>query len=93
VDVYGYNPSHGSTSRKIVSGVFAYDNSENGTCTLLIVHQGLHVPTMNNTLILPYQMRENDVVVNECPKSQYIVNRTVDDHAIVIEQKDDPIPF
>jgi hypothetical protein len=57
VDVYGYDPSHGLTSRKIVSGVFAYDNPEDGICTLLIVHQGLHVPTMNSSLIPPYQMQ------------------------------------
>ena len=92
VDVYGYDPSHGSTSRKIVSGVFAYDNPEDGTCTLLIVHQGLHVPTMNNSLIPPYQMRENDIVVNECPKSQ-LTDPTVDDHAILIDRKDEPFPF
>jgi hypothetical protein len=91
VDVYGYHPSHGSTSRKIVSGVFAYDNPEDGTCTLLIVHQGLHVPTMNNSLIPPYQMRVNDIVVNKCPKSQ-LTNPTVDDHAI-IDHKNDPFPF
>jgi hypothetical protein len=94
VGIYGYNPSHSSTSRKIVSGVFAYDNPEDGTCTMQIVHQGLHVPTMHNSLIPPYQMRVNDIVVNECPKSQLTTNPTVDNHAItIIDRKGDPFPF
>jgi hypothetical protein len=48
---------------------------------------------MNNSLIPPYQMRDNDIGVNEqCPKSQ-LTNPTVDNHAIVIDCKDDPFPF
>jgi hypothetical protein len=76
-----YDPSHGSTSRKIVSSVlFAYDNPKDGTCTLLlIVHQGFHVPTMNNSLIPLYQMGENDIVVYECPKPQLITHAQGDD--------------
>ena len=92
VDVYGYDPSQGSIRRKIVSGVFAYDNPEDGNCTLLIVHQGLHVPTMSNSLIPPYQMRDNDLVVNECPKTQ-IDEPTINDHAIIIERDDSSISF
>ena len=92
VDVFGYDPSTGSTSRKIVSGVFAYDNPKDGTCTLLIVHQGLHVPTMTNSLIPPYQMRENDIEVNECPKSQ-LNAPTIDNHAIIIDRDDKVRPF
>lgn len=86
VDVYGYDPAQGATQRKIVSGCFAYDDPTlNGECTLLIVHQGLHVPTMSNSLIPPFQMRENDITVNECPKYQ-MKDPTADDHAIIIER-------
>lgn len=70
VSVYGYDPAQGSVERKIVSGCFAYDDPKDGTVKLLIVHQGLHVPTMHQSLIPPYQMRDNDHIVNECPKSQ-----------------------
>jgi len=67
VQVFGYDPSLGSTERKIVSGCFAYDDPTNGSVKMLIVHQGLHVPTMKNSLIPPFQMRVNDVIVNESP--------------------------
>jgi hypothetical protein len=75
IDVYAYDHTMGSTSRKVVSGVFAYDDPDNGQVFLLIVHQGLHIP--------PFQMRENDVVVNERPKFQ-CAKPTSDDHAIIV---------
>lgn len=91
VQVYGYDPSHGSTPRKIVSGVFAYDDPHDGHCKLLIVHQGIHVPTLQSSLIPPYQMRDNDVVVNDCPKSM-MKSPTANDHAIIIPRLDD-LPY
>jgi hypothetical protein len=84
VKVYGYDPSQGSTERKIVSGCFAYDDPKNGQVILLIVHQGLHVPNVTSSLIPPFQMRENDVIVHDCPKSQ-MANPTEDDHSIILD--------
>jgi hypothetical protein len=81
---YGYDPSLGSIERKIVSGCFAYDDPKNGQVILLIVHQGLHVPNVTSSLIPPFQMRENDVIVRDCPKSQ-MINPTEDDHSIILE--------
>jgi uncharacterized protein (UPF0216 family) len=88
VTVHGYDPSLGSTERRVVSGCFAYDDPVDGTCKLLIVHQGLHVPTMRNSLIPPFQMRDNDLTVNDCPKMM-IKEPTVNDHAILIPREDD----
>jgi hypothetical protein len=38
-NVYSYDPKMGSHERKVVSGVFAYDDPTTGKVTLLIVHQ------------------------------------------------------
>jgi hypothetical protein len=69
LQVYGYDPSQGSTTRSVVSGCFAYDDPHDGTVKIFVVHQGVHVPGLSNLLIPPNQMRDNEVVVNECPKS------------------------
>jgi hypothetical protein len=84
INVYSYDPKMGSHERKVVSGVFAYDDPTTGKVTLLIVHQGLHVPHLTYSLIPPFQMRENDIIVNECPKFQCI-KPTEDDHAIIVD--------
>jgi hypothetical protein len=69
IQVYGYDKSLGSTEREVVSGVFAYDDPDDGLVTLLVVHQGIHVPTMEYSMVPPFQLRCNDVKVDECPKS------------------------
>jgi hypothetical protein len=88
--VHGYDPSLGSPERKIVSGCFAYDDPQDDTFKLLIVHQGLYVPTMKNSLIPPFQMRDNELKVNDCPKM--IKEPTLDDHAILIPREND-VPY
>ncbi len=70
VTVYGYDIALGGHKRAIVSGCFAYDDYHTGRPVLLIVHQGLRVPGAAHSLIPPFQMRDNDIVVNDCPKSQ-----------------------
>jgi Reverse transcriptase (RNA-dependent DNA polymerase) len=86
IDVYSYDPKLGSSERKVVSGVFAYDDPTDGRVNLLIVHQGLHIPHLKYSLIPPFQMRENDITVNERPKFQ-CANPGLDDHAILIERE------
>lgn len=92
VQVSGYDPALGSSRREIVSGCFAYDDPTDGDCKILIVHQGLHVPTMPNSLIPPFQMRDNDITVNDCPK-MHVDNPDADHHAIIVprDKSDTPI--
>ena len=85
INVYSYDPRLGSTERKVVSGCFAYDDPSTGQVVLLVVHQGLHIPHLAFSLIPPFQMRENDVVVNDRPKFQ-TVNPSEDDHALLVPQ-------
>ncbi len=75
VSVYGHNKSLGAISRDVISGVFAYDDPMLGNVSLLIVNK--------NSLIPPAQMRCNDIVVPECPKSM-IDNPSDLDHTIQI---------
>jgi len=87
VHVFSYDPNQGSTERKVVSGCFAYDDQDTGRVVLLIVHQGLSIPHLEYSLISPFQMRENDVVVNDRPKFQ-TRSPTEEDHTIIVSRDD-----
>jgi hypothetical protein len=91
IDVYSYDAMLGSSERKVVSGVFASDDPNDGRVILLIVHQGLHIPHLSYSLIPPFQMWENDIIVKDRPKFQ-CANPSPDDHAILIE-RDDNQPY
>ena len=82
VDVFTYDPKLGSSTRKSVSSCFAYDDPNCGQVILLVDHQGLHIPHLDYSLILPFQMRENDISVNDCPKFQ-MRNPTENDHTLI----------
>jgi hypothetical protein len=84
VQVYGYDPSQGPTTQSIVTGCFSYDDPGDGTIKILVVHQGVHVPGQPNSLIPPNQMRDNDIVVNDCPKSMKL-NPTSEDHSLILQ--------
>jgi hypothetical protein len=70
VNVFSYDPKLGSTTSNVVSGCFSYDDPTSGCVILLIVPQGLRMPHLSYSLIPPFQMRENDVIVNDRPKFQ-----------------------
>jgi hypothetical protein len=88
INVYSYDPKLGATERAVVSCCLAYDDPNTGQVVLLIVHQGLHIPHLGYSLIPPFQMRENDVVVNDRPKFQ-TTNPSEDDHVLLVPQIDE----
>jgi hypothetical protein len=47
----------------IVTAAIAYNNPKTGEVTILLVHQALHFPEMNNCLLSPMQLQLNDVEV------------------------------
>ena len=53
---------------KTVSGALAYDNPTSVTTVITVVHQAIHVPTMDCNLICPTQVRMNDVKLDDTPK-------------------------
>ena len=70
VDIVGYNKSKGTlaTNMKTVSGALAYDNPTSGTTVIIVLHQAIHVPTMDWNLICLMQVRMNDVKLDDKPK-------------------------
>jgi hypothetical protein len=83
IEVYGYDAAQGSVRRRIVSACFAYDDPATGQVVLLVVHQAIHVPHLENSLIPPAQLRCNDIIVRDCPKTM-MDNPTTLDHTIQI---------
>lgn len=71
VNVSAYDPQHGSRTVKIVGGAYAYDDPTSGEVIVLVVNQGLYVPTSPHSLLCPAQMRMNEVRIDECPKSMH----------------------
>ena len=63
VNVISYNKSHGTLAKDLstVSGVLAYDDPITASTIILIVHQTIHVPTMDNNLFCPMLIWMNDV--------------------------------
>ena len=53
---------------KTISGALAYDNQATGKMTIVVVHQAIHIPTMESNLLCPMQVQMNDVKVDETPK-------------------------
>jgi hypothetical protein len=70
VNASGFDPSQGKVKDlDLVSAALAYDCPTTGETIMLLVHQAVHVPSMNIDLLCPLQMRMNDVELQECPKS------------------------
>jgi hypothetical protein len=62
VNVTGFDPTQGKVKDlDLVSAALAYDCPTTGEATILLIHQAVHVPTMENDLLCPMQMRMNDV--------------------------------
>ena len=63
VNVIGYDQSKGTSAINlpIVSGALAYNDPMTGTTVVLVIHEAVHVPTMNNNLLCPMQVRMNDI--------------------------------
>ena len=53
---------------KTISSALAYDNQATGKTTILVVHQVIHVPTMESNVLCPMQVLMNDVKVDETLK-------------------------
>ena len=55
-------------SMKTVSAALAYDDPETGEVLILVLHQAISIPHMDNNLLSTFQLRLNDVMVNDVPK-------------------------
>ena len=75
------DPSLGSVEKPILSGALLYTSTTTGRSVILVVHQAIHIDSMEHSLLCPMQLRDNDIFVDECPKSK-AQNPTIDTHTI-----------
>jgi hypothetical protein len=70
VNVAGFDPSQCEVADlDLVSAALACNwLTTAGEAIMLMVHQVVHIPTMEIDLLCPMQMRMNDVKAHECPK-------------------------
>ena len=47
------DPTLGTKTKDILSGAFLFTSPYNGRPIILVVHQGIHIPTMDNSLLCP----------------------------------------
>jgi hypothetical protein len=54
----------------------------------LVIHQAIHIPSLQHNLLCPMQLRVNDIIINEQPK---FMKEDPDNqcHALVVPIKDD----
>ena len=52
---------------KTVSSALAYDDQATGKMTILVVHQAIHMPTMESNLLCPMQVQIHGIKVDETP--------------------------
>jgi len=87
VNVTSYNKEEGHMRACIMTGALAYNDPKLGESAILIVHQSIHIPTLERNLLCLMQMRLNGVRVSEIPK--YLLeqssNRT---HALELREMD-----
>ena len=62
------DPSVGTVNTPIISGAFLYTHYD-GTKYILVIHQAIFLENMKHSLLCPMQVRENDIILNEHPKS------------------------
>lgn len=68
VEAVPFSPSLGSVQNlSIVHAAYAYDDQETGLTTILIIHNAIFVPDMDNVLLCPDQARENNVKIDLSP--------------------------
>jgi hypothetical protein len=89
VRVHGYDQSVAQREAcKTVTGVMAYDHPSTGVTYFLIFHQAILIPCMKVSLISPMQLRDNDLSVNDEPKSMALIP-TDEHHCVTIPRNGD----
>jgi hypothetical protein len=66
-----------------VMGVLAHDHPSNGETYFLIFHQAVLIPDLKVSILSPMQMHDNDLLVNDKPKSMALTP-TSNHHCIII---------
>ena len=81
IDVSAYSPDYLVHKVPVIDADIWYDNPYDGGIRYFIVHNTLHVLSMNNNLIPPYIVQEVGIDVNNTPKI-HIKDPSIDDHSL-----------
>ena len=92
--VHGYDERVGEIEAcRTVSAVIAYDHTKSGDTYMLVLNQAILIPQMENNLLCPIKMRDNDVRVNDT--SKFMIPTPMDNHHVIlingIDQDQQPI--
>ena len=92
-DVEPFDPSIGTAKKvPVVDAAISYDCPYLHQTFILIIRNGLYIPTLENNLIPPFIMREAGLTVNEVPKI-HVQNPDSSDHAITFPSSNLSIPL
>jgi len=83
VHVTGFNPLLGTVPYRLVSGVVGYFHPHTHRRYHLVIHQAIHVPTLEYNLLNPNQLRVNGVTLNHVPKF-LLTNPSEDDRTLIV---------
>ena len=84
VQVHRYDEGIGKTEAfRTVRAVISYEHPDSGDKYMLVLNQAIPIPQMENNLLCPLQIRDNDVRVNDKLKFM-VLTPTYNHHAIVI---------
>ena len=92
VEVNPFTPQYKVMTAKFVDGPLLYDCPYSGKSYVLVVQNAIHVPSMDNNLVLPFMMREAGIMVNE--KAKIHMDYPKDsDHSIMFNSTGLEIPL
>ena len=92
VDVSPFTPDYKPLTVPLVDAMVKYDNPNNGKSYILVLHNALYVPLMDNNLVPPFMLREMGVTVNDIPKI-HKEDPSVDDHTMTFVEMGFRIPL
>ena len=91
VSVEGYKPNNCSDDRvPIVCGAIAYDCPTTQQTYVLFFPQALWIPEMPQHLLSTFQLRDNNVIINDIPL-QHLPRSKWDETAHTIQAGDPPV--
>ena len=91
-EVRPYTPQYEPLEVPLVDAAIAWDCPRSGKVVILVIRNGLYVPTMKTNLLPPFISREKGVVVNGVPKVQ-VDSPTQEDHSIYFLETQLRIPL
>ena len=92
VDMSPFTPDYKPLTVPLVDATIKYDNPYNRKSYILVQHNVLYVPSMDNNIIPPFMLSEMGATVNDIPKI-HKEDPTVDDHAITFVEMRFRIPL